>query len=74
MRRTTPPKTNLTSLAAAAGTLAFVVWVASFATPHDSIYAQAPAKSRAASAELTAAHKGADVGRPADRGSIRGQG
>jgi hypothetical protein len=69
-----PPKTNITSLAATAGVVAFVIWVASFAAQHNSIYAQASHQPAAASVDPAGTHKGADVGRAADQGAGRGQG
>ena len=70
---TFPQKTNITSLATTAGTLTFVIWIASIATPRDSIYAQGHAPP-SISANLSANHKGAEVGRFADQGSTRGRG
>jgi hypothetical protein len=67
-------KTNITTLAATAGVLAFVVWVASFATPRDSIYAQVRYAPPSTSADLSPSHDGADVHRFADRGPTRGRG
>ena len=71
---TYPQKTNITSLAATAGLMAFVIWMTSFANHHGSLYAPAPHSLPAANAGLAAIHRGADVGRAADRGSPRGQG
>ena len=67
-------KTNLTSLAATAGVMGFVLWAAAFATQHDSIYAQIPRQPAAAIAGPTAIHNGADVVRSTDRRPNHGQG
>jgi hypothetical protein len=65
---TTPQKTNIASLAATVGVVAFVIWLVSFAAAGDSLFAQAQHAPTPASADLSSTHTGADTRRSADRG------
>jgi hypothetical protein len=55
MTRTSPPKTNITTLAAALATAAFAIWMANFAARPDSLYTDPGAQPSASLAPMYAA-------------------
>jgi hypothetical protein len=63
----TDTKTNISSLAATAGAVAFVAWIASFGLQPDSIYATPPRAATVAMSHQAAA-------RAADQAVTHGQG